>query len=82
MCMNCFAEIRDFLKKLKREKSPEVSENQADLDPVDERILYPGKYLTQEEMKLRAKEWVPKREKPLEYSRDHIAKKTRSDYLK
>lgn len=75
MCMHCFAEIRSFLKAKKKELLGEVEKPQANLDPVDEKIIYPGKYLRDEELKLKQKKWVPKREEPLMYNLDQLKKK-------
>ncbi|ABN68656.1 mitochondrial ribosomal large subunit protein [Scheffersomyces stipitis CBS 6054] len=70
MCMHCFAEIRTFLKGKKRENGliKDVENPQSDLDPVDERILYPGKFVQEDERMLQKKEWIPVREEPLMYN--------------
>lgn len=71
MCMNCFDEIKTFLKGKKREAGiiKETKPVQSDLDPIDERIIYPGKYLRDEQIKLAAKEWIPKREPAILYNK-------------
>ena len=63
MCMNCFAEIKTFLKSLKRKNGiiKDTVNPQSDLNPLDERVIYPGKFETDHERQLKAKEWVPKR---------------------
>lgn len=75
MCMHCFAEIRLFLKQKKRALFGEPEPYTQNLDKTDEKILYPGKYVSAEERKLRDKEWIPKREEPLMYEPGHINKK-------
>ncbi|RCK62496.1 54S ribosomal protein L32, mitochondrial [Candida viswanathii] len=64
MCMNCFAEIRTFLKSLKRNNGliKDKVEAQTDLDPTVERVVYPGKFESEEKRKLKSKDYVPKRE--------------------
>lgn len=74
MCMHCFAEIRTFLKAKKRLLFPEAEAPQSNLDPVDEKILYPGKYQSNEELKLQQKKWVPKREVPLMFNPEQLKK--------
>ncbi|XBA49800.1 hypothetical protein SBP28_004358 [Candidozyma auris] len=75
MCMHCFAEIRTFLKSKKKALFPEPTEVKQELDPVDEQLVYPKRRLRMDEVRLREKDWVPKREEPLEYSRDQTRKK-------
>ncbi|KAI5958835.1 hypothetical protein KGF57_002269 [Candida theae] len=78
MCMNCFVEIRSFLKKLKRQDGliKDVNKNpQSDLDPVDERVIYPGKRETDYERELKRKEWIPQREEALLFEKNHIVHK-------
>lgn len=72
MCMHCFAEIKTFLKSLKRDNGliKDAENPQTNLNEVDDRLIYPGKFLTEKERKLKAKEWVPKREEPLLFSSD------------
>ncbi|KAI5954288.1 hypothetical protein KGF54_002063 [Candida jiufengensis] len=76
MCMNCFGEIRTFLKKLKRQDGliKDVENPQSDLNPIDERIIYPGKHENDHQRELRKKEWIPKRESALLYERGHLKK--------
>lgn len=66
MCMNCFAEIRTFLKGLKRKNGllEESVNPQSNLNPLDERVIYPGKFETDEQRRLKSKDWVPQREDP------------------
>lgn len=70
MCMHCFAEIKAFLKGMKRDNGliKDTPNPQTDLDPVDERLLYPGKFVLQDERKLKEKDWVKKREEPLMFN--------------
>lgn len=75
MCMHCFAEIRTFLKAKKKALFGEPAQPQADLDPVDEKILYPGKYLSMDQIMLERKHWIPKREEPLEYDPSQVRKR-------
>lgn len=75
MCMHCFAEIRTFLKSKKKALFPEPTEVKQELDPVDEQLVYPKRRLRMDEVRLREKDWVPKREEPLEYSRDQTRKR-------
>lgn len=74
LCMHCFAEIRSFLKSKKREGQHAEIDPQSELDPIDERILYPGKRLSEYERRLKSKDWIPVREKPLVYNRDQLKK--------
>lgn len=74
MCMHCFAEIRSFLKAKKRALLGEPEVPQANLDPVDEKIIYPGKYLRDYEQRMRKKDWIPKREEPLMYNPAQLKK--------
>lgn len=67
MCMNCFAEIRAFFKTKKNDSLEVPKAAQANLDPVDEKVLYPGKYMSEYERRLKKKDWIPVREKPLLY---------------
>lgn len=68
MCMHCFAEIRTFLKGKKKDLQEPAVEPQADLDPVDQNILYPGKYEREYERRLKKKDWIPVREEPLDFN--------------
>lgn len=69
MCMNCFGEIKQFLKSFKPSaQKPNVPE----LDKVDEQILYPGKKMTDYQRKLAKKDYIPIREKPLMYKSDQL----------
>ncbi|EMG48750.1 MRPL32 54S ribosomal protein L32 [Candida maltosa Xu316] len=74
MCMNCFAEIRTFLKALKR-KNGDIKDTvnpQSDLNPLDARVTYPGKYLRDEERQLKEKEWVPQREEAIMFNHKQV----------
>lgn len=46
-----------------------------DLDPVDERIIYPGKRESDYERELKRKEWIPQREEALLFDKNHIVHK-------
>ncbi|CAN3359161.1 large ribosomal subunit protein bL32m [Diutina catenulata] len=74
MCMHCFAEIKQFLKGKKKEDGVlAVKENpQTDLDPLDDRIVYPGKYLREDQRRLQERDWVPKREEPLLFDKQQV----------
>lgn len=74
MCMHCFAEIRAFLKEKKRALLGEVSKPQADLDPIDEKIIYPGKYVRENQLRKQQKDWIPKREEPLMFDPTQVKK--------
>lgn len=71
MCMHCFAEIKAFLKGKKRDLGiiKDKPNPQSDLDPVDERIVYPGKFLREDQRRLRERDWVPQRQEPLLYNK-------------
>lgn len=75
MCMNCFAEIRMFLKGRKKALMGDAGEPQADLDPIDEKIIYPGKHESDYERRIRSKDWVPVREKPLPFNAKQVRNK-------
>lgn len=81
MCMNCFDEIKTFLKGKKREAGiiKEVEAPQTTLDPIDEQIIYPGKYLKDDQIKLAAKEWIPKREEAILYTKEQTKPQKRKD---
>ncbi|KAL7666735.1 Large ribosomal subunit protein bL32m [[Candida] zeylanoides] len=82
MCMHCFAEIKQFLKGKKKQDLGEQAEFHQELDAVDDRILYPGKFETQFQQRMKSRDWVPKREEPLMFEASEIAKKTKKDYSK
>lgn len=73
-CMNCFDEIKTFLKIKKREAGiiKDVKPVQTDLDPIDEKIIYPGKYESNTERKLREKEYILKREPAILYEKSQV----------
>ncbi|KAI3405958.1 hypothetical protein KGF56_001177 [Candida oxycetoniae] len=83
MCMSCFAEIKTFLKKLKRQDGliKDPVDPQRDLNPVDERIVYPNKFLRVDERRLKKKDWIPKREEPLLFSKDQMIPQKRKKYF-
>ena len=74
MCMNCFDEIKQFLKGKKRENGiiKDTQNPQTDLDPIDEKLVYPGKYLREEQARLQEKDWIPKREEPLLFNKQQV----------
>lgn len=72
MCMNCFAEIKQFLKSMKKSKNPPVEKPQSDLNEIDEKIVYPGKRMSEYERRLNKKDWIPVREAPLPYDKNQI----------
>lgn len=72
MCMYCFAEIRTFLKE-KKKALMEIIEPEK-LDPIDEKIIYPGKHIRAYERRLKKKEWIPVREEPLMFRLDQVKK--------
>ncbi|EEQ38230.1 putative 54S ribosomal protein [Clavispora lusitaniae] len=74
MCMHCFAEIKAFLKAKKKAILGEPEVPQSNLDPVDEKIIYPGKYVREYEQRLKKKDWVPKREEPLMFDPSQVKK--------
>lgn len=74
MCMHCFAEIKAFLKEKKKALLGEPEVPQANLDPIDEKIVYPGKYVREYEQRLKKKDWIPKREEPLLFDPSQVKK--------
>ncbi|CAH6719853.1 54S ribosomal protein L32, mitochondrial [[Candida] jaroonii] len=68
MCMNCFGEIKAFLKSLKPSSKPA----EFDIDKVDKDIIYPSKRLNEHEKRLQKKDWIPIREKPLMFDHKQI----------
>lgn len=74
MCMHCFAEIRTFLKAKKRLLFGEPARPQQDLDAVDERIIYPGKYVRDREMRMKKRDWIPQREDTMMHDKGHLRK--------
>lgn len=75
MCMHCFAEIRTFLKAKKKALFGETEPPQLNLDPIDEKLVYPGKRESYEQMMTRQKKWVPQREEPLMYTKESVSVK-------
>lgn len=73
--MHCFAEIRAFLKDKKKALFGEAEKPQADLDPVDEKIVYPGKYYTMEKAQKERRHWVPQREETMMFSVEETKKR-------
>lgn len=74
MCMNCFGEIRQFLKSFKPPFKQPINKV-PEINPSDEAIIYPGKRLTEYELTLKKKEWIPVREKPLMFTSEHVKHK-------
>lgn len=72
MCMHCFAEIRTFLKLKKKALQEAFEAPQSNLDPIDEKILYPGKHVSERERRLKKKDWIPVREEPLLFNSKQI----------
>lgn len=73
LCMNCVSEIKQVFKERERDlleaqKSAEEKQVTEDISKEDERVIYPGKYLREEEEKLRNKEYIyrPPRSLPFE----------------
>lgn len=73
LCMNCVSEIKQVFKE--RERASIEAQNAGkeehvleELSSEDERVIYPGKYLREEEEKLRSKEHIyrPPRSLPFE----------------
>ncbi|OBA21825.1 hypothetical protein METBIDRAFT_30843 [Metschnikowia bicuspidata var. bicuspidata NRRL YB-4993] len=75
MCMHCFGEIRAMLKQKKKEIFGEPAKYEQELDSIDKKIIYPGKYYTQKEWRMEKKEWIPKREEPLMFDPSQVKKK-------
>lgn len=72
MCMHCFAEIKSFLKMKKKSAQEPVEQPQANLDPIDEKIVYPGKHESEHQRRLKKKDWIPVRETPLMFNAEHL----------
>lgn len=72
MCMHCFAEIKSFLKMKKKATQDPVEAPQANLDPIDEKIVYPGKHESEYERRLKKKDWIPVREEPLMFNAEQL----------
>lgn len=75
MCMHCFGEIRTFLKEKKRQLQEYIEPPQANLDKVDETIVYPGKRESEYQKRLRKKDWIPTREEPLLFDASKVRPK-------
>ncbi|KAK6205037.1 uncharacterized protein RJT21DRAFT_117507 [Scheffersomyces amazonensis] len=71
MCMHCFHEIRTFLKAKKRDLGiiKDTVNPQTDIEPIDEKLLYPKKELEGEKRKLQDRKYVPQREQPLMFQK-------------
>ncbi|KAK6460045.1 mitochondrial ribosomal large subunit protein [Scheffersomyces coipomensis] len=67
MCMNCYYEIKSFIKVLKRENGiiKDPVNPQSDLDAADKDLIYPTKVDRPNEVRFKQKEWIPVREKTL-----------------
>lgn len=64
LCMNCVEGIRRLWCERDAEKQPPQFEQKL-ANPRDEKIIYPGKKITEEERKLAEKEYVRKRPRTL-----------------
>lgn len=79
MCMNCFGEIKTFLKAKKRELLGEIEVKSPfeTMDDIDKRIVYTSKK-DNEPLEMKDKSsWIPQREQPMIYSKDHLRKPKR-----
>lgn len=76
ICMECFQEIKSFLTKKKRQLGLLLNHDNSTkkMDAIDKRIIYPEKYLSDEDRKLKSKDWIPVREKSMFYEKDVIKK--------
>ncbi|RKP29865.1 hypothetical protein METBISCDRAFT_31348 [Metschnikowia bicuspidata] len=74
MCMHCFGEIRTFLKEKKKQLWGKPAWYEPVMDEVDQRIVFPKRRLSDEELQYKQREYVPVREKPLEYSQKAVKK--------
>lgn len=72
MCMHCFAEIKTFLKEKKKALMDIIEPEK--LDPIDEKLIYPGKHISTYERRLKKKEWIPVREEPLMFRAEEVKK--------
>ncbi|CAI5755820.1 unnamed protein product [Candida verbasci] len=85
MCMNCFDEIKTFLKGLKRAngliKDTVIRPMENFANPRDETIIYPGKFTKPEERQLKAKEYIPKREEPIMFQKGKMLHNKKRDRL-
>lgn len=62
LCMNCVLQIRNYWKA---RDAPAPREAEEYANPLDEKVLYPGKTERDYERKLQSKDWIPKRPKTL-----------------
>lgn len=72
MCMNCFMEIKQFLKSLK----PKSETIEPQIDEIDQKIIYPGKRPTDYERKLAKRDWIPQREELLMFNAKQVKHKS------
>jgi large subunit ribosomal protein L32 len=66
LCMHCVLQIRNLWKTDAGKKSEVVEQ---ELDPVDRRVIYPGKKESEYEKELKKKEYVLKRQRTLPVER-------------
>lgn len=74
LCMNCVSEIKQVFKERERDaleaqKSSEEKHITEELSKVDERVIYPGKYIREEEEELRNKEYIYRPPRSLPYEK-------------
>lgn len=62
LCMHCVGEIKKFWKQ---RDAPAEQEPEQFANPLDEKILYPGKTERDYEKKLKSKDWLVRRPKTL-----------------
>lgn len=74
LCMNCVSEIKQVFKERERasiEAANAGKETQAveEISKEDERVIYPGKYIREEEEELRKKEYIYRPPRSLPYEK-------------
>lgn len=74
MCMHCFGEIREFLKQKKKQLWGEPQSYEPKMDDIDLKIVFPKRRPNDNEIQYKEKEYVPVREKPMEYSQKAVKK--------
>lgn len=72
LCMHCVGEIKRVFKERERAaielaEADKPKEALDELTPEDERVIYPGKYLSEEQEKLQKREYLYKRKQSLPY---------------
>lgn len=68
LCMHCVREIQGVWKaeaKQQQAAKGETGYNEADIDPTDLRVIYPGKRLQDKEIRIRNTAYLPRRPLPL-----------------